>query len=785
MSIRKNILVTMLIFTLLAASFTAGTLISKPSYATITSEGNWSIPGDYVKGELEEHTFTVTQTGKYYFELTGESGGIGYAKLGSLQSVDLYGWGGIGGNVEGTAMLTAGDVVTIGIEPGPAAIYIAHPRGGSKPYINHHYGGKGGDAIYVEVNGEMLIGAGGGGGKASHAPSSVPPANLVNSGIFGPGGQGTAGYGNTADPNTISGQSGANYFDATRLISWSAPNINKTTGFKITLMSTTNGTYNRSDVITSSYTISTMDNNGDRGFVFAGTISKDARVTETGTYIIECSGEGHQFMAGYSSAEVNYGGRIIAEIYLEAGDYIQANVVPGGATYWGDERGKGGKATLVSVNGTPILGAGGSGGHGYYHNKSSGKTFFYTGGSVNTTNNATFGSGSGGIYDMYVPNSAACVTHYGQPGSGGSGVGQAGDAGSNYLNDSLATLISTPNDGRDAYYIVKMEGARDYIPKIPFGKYKQMPALAIVDDTTLSDGTCETFTAQLPYALYEITLNGGLYGGSLVGSMMLKQGDKLYFTQIPTYISGGNGGYLGGNAVSVYYDDAFSTDPEVLIAGVGGGAMNANDTGIGQAGGNKTIYYNYGEFTEMTGTVGSSIFGSGGSSTTQAPGNPGADGLINDLYGNGASPGEGAANFVDTGYLTSYTSSPNSGVTIPTGNFSIRLVSLGTPDQIAAIETLKNIADLQKRLTVLEAPIITCQDGVPFETRVHTYSHITHTAIAVDGIQVLNEDLEDGYIVVKGSVNGVGYHDIFIHGLKFTFNVLESPNSSNVNVLLE
>lgn len=774
MSIRKNILVTVLIFTLLAASFTAGTLTSKPSYATITSEGNWSVPGDYIEGGLEEYTFTVTQSGTYLIELTGEQGGPGMTTGYRLNS---YQWGALGGNISGTIDLTVGDVLTTTIAVGSA--------GGSRTSGDYVcYGGKGGDSISVSLNSTLLMTAGGGAGGAGQLNGQIQPTNRGNTGIPGPGTPGNT--------TTTQGTSGANYINTSLLSNTSEPHTARTPGFRYTLISSVNGVLNRENIITSTHAISTQDSNGNSGFIFAGTVSKSATIEEDGFYIIECSGQGHQFVNGYSSSDgqVNYGGRILARIFLNEGDYIQSYIVPGGPSHWNDVPGIGGNATLITINGIPVVGAGGSGGHGYdYSSGSSTRNYFQTGQSVTTTNNLTFSSGGGGGRARYVSGvSSQSLNLEGSSGSGGTGVAgvaQGGGAGTNYLDTNLATLISEPNNGRNAYYIVKKEGARDYIPKLSLGKYSNIGNLAIVDDLATNTDTCKSFTAQLPYALYEITLNGGLYGGSLVGSMMLKQGDKLYFTQIPTYISGGNGGYLGGNAVSVYYDDVFSTDPEVLIAGVGGGAMNANDTGVGQAGGNKTIYYNYGEFTEMTGTVGSSIFGSGGSSTTQAPGNPGADGLIYDLYKNGASPGEGAANFVDTGYLTSYTSSPNSGVTIPTGNFSIRLVSLGTPDQIAAIETLKNIADLQKRLTVLEAPIITCQDGVPFETRVHTYSHITHTAIAVDGIQVLNEDLEDGYIVVKGSVNGVGYHDIFIHGLKFTFNVLESPNSSNVNVLLE
>jgi hypothetical protein len=778
MNTRKNILVTMLIFTLLAASFTAGTLISKPSYATITSEGNWSVPGDYVEGGLEEYTFTVTQSGEYLFQLTGEQGGTGYV-TGYRHSTNTI--GALGGSTSAVAQLQTGDIITIGTAPGSAGGYKV--QSGSS-YNTYYYGGKGGNSIYLEVNGTMYLGAGGGGGgSAAGNIGQMQPANVQNNGIFGPGTGGDVVY--------VDGESGGNYFNTSVLTNMTEPNIARNAGFKITLISNT-GTLSRGDQITTTHAISTKDSNGDDGFIFAGTISKGTTIKESGFYIIECSGQAHGYKQEYTPCNPNYAGRITARAYLEAGDYIEGIMVPGGSSLWG-LAGYGGTASLVTVNGIPLVGAGGAGGPGYnYYINSNGSSrgSFAAGGSVTTINNASFGSGGGGGWSRWVTGSTSYTLNLpGSIGSGGvmgaPGPAGGGGAGTNLLDTNLATLISQPNDGRDAYYIVKMEGARDYIPKIPFGKYKQMPALAIVDDTTLSDGTCETFTAQLPYALYEIILKGGQWGGQLVGSMMLKQGDKLHFSQILTYMSGGNGGNLGGNGILVYYDDAFSTTPEVLIAGVGGGTKNANDTGVGQAGGNKTIYYNYGEFTEMTGTVGSSIFGSGGSSTTQAPGNPGADGLINDLYGNGASPGEGAANFVDTGYLTSYTSSPNSGVTIPTGNFSIRLVSLGTPDQIAAIETLKNIADLQKRLTVLEAPIVTCQDGVPFETRVHTYSHITHTAIAVDGIQVLNEDLEDGYIVVKGSVNGVGYHDIFIHGLKFTFNVLESPNSSNVNVLLE
>jgi hypothetical protein len=171
-------------------------------------------------------------------------------------------------------------------------------------------------------------------------------------------------------------------------------------------------------------------------------------------------------------------GRLMAYVSLKAGDILTSTVIAGGAR--GDVSGctnpdyrhafvheNGAAGCLVSLNGSPLIGAGGRTGNSAYF-----KSKPYTLGTVPATpvseiNNQYFSSGAGGSMNGYGGSGWGLYGFY--KGSNGATIngcvaaiapdkGSAGDysdiakitvaqSGSNYLDTSRATLVSAPNNG--------------------------------------------------------------------------------------------------------------------------------------------------------------------------------------------------------------------------------------------------------------------------------------------------------------------------------------------------
>lgn len=163
-------------------------------------------------------------------------------------------------------------------------------------------------------------------------------------------------------------------------------------------------------------------------------------------------------------------GRLMAYVQLKQGDILTSQVLAGGSagnnrTYGDNEyhsprASKGGDAYIIYLNGTPLIGAGGTGGKSYWATgQGTSGDYYIDPNAYGTTayDNSHFSSGAGG-WHYHGRGGRSGSTWYGTYGYGGAGNTIAGCTpannttspvgnGSNYLDTSRATLISAPNNG--------------------------------------------------------------------------------------------------------------------------------------------------------------------------------------------------------------------------------------------------------------------------------------------------------------------------------------------------
>lgn len=180
---------------------------------------------------------------------------------------------------------------------------------------------------------------------------------------------------------------------------------------------------------------------GSMGGLASGSVCS---VSETGSYKIEVYGGNG---SGYSNAG---GGHIIATTKLKKGDILKVVFLEGGTAPSADKYGNGGGASILYLNDSPLVGAGGRGGQSWYFQRGSTVTeTYYPAEPVVSINNALFSSGGGGgtngnVYGYHEGSNGNTISGC-TPASGGA-YNSGGVSGCNYLDTSRAVLVSQPND---------------------------------------------------------------------------------------------------------------------------------------------------------------------------------------------------------------------------------------------------------------------------------------------------------------------------------------------------
>ncbi|QIB69790.1 hypothetical protein Ami103574_10865 [Aminipila butyrica] len=171
----------------------------------------------------------------------------------------------------------------------------------------------------------------------------------------------------------------------------------------------------------------------------------------TGRYKINIVGGATAGGYGRADQKISYGGNLTGVISLKKGDVIKYVELAGGPSSTDSTQalaatssGKygGGKASMVYINGTPIIGAGGAGGVIITYSPS-----FYVDlhEGVTAINNSKFSSGSGGTSPAYESYSRGNTI----PGCEPAGIGStwAGYSGYNYLASGIIDLVEQTNNG--------------------------------------------------------------------------------------------------------------------------------------------------------------------------------------------------------------------------------------------------------------------------------------------------------------------------------------------------
>lgn len=181
-------------------------------------------------------------------------------------------------------------------------------------------------------------------------------------------------------------------------------------------------------------------------------------VKQNGKYKVTITGEK---AANYGTYAIGgYGGALSGYINLEYGDELSIAIYNGG-TAGHNRTTAGGKAIMLFLNGTPVIGAGGGGGCSAYDTQYSGTEQYYNGPSVGagqppTIINETFSAGGGGTF-TYQPRTGGASVYPGGPGETWEECtpAAAGTAGTNYLDQNYVTLIDMPNQSTSISFLVE------------------------------------------------------------------------------------------------------------------------------------------------------------------------------------------------------------------------------------------------------------------------------------------------------------------------------------------
>ena len=150
------------------------------------------------------------------------------------------------------------------------------------------------------------------------------------------------------------------------------------------------------------------------------------------------------------------GGNLTGLIQLKQGDVLRAQVIVGGtggnaSAWWGAHSGHAGaSAMIIYVNEVAILGAGGAAGaNGTRIFGPSPSTAVASNGSTSRIDNSMFSSGGGGTGRVIlIGDSNLSESRAGNPGNTipGSMAAAPAQPGQNFLNTSLVSLVSQPNN---------------------------------------------------------------------------------------------------------------------------------------------------------------------------------------------------------------------------------------------------------------------------------------------------------------------------------------------------
>lgn len=315
-------------------------------------------------------------------------------------------------------------------------------------------------------------------------------------------------------------------------------------------------------------------------------------------------------------------------------------------------------------------------------------------------------------------------------------------------------------------------------------------------------------------------------GGYLSGYVNLKAGDVLYVTMgnemagasAPTSGSQSFKSAAGGNAVDVRLNGD-TLDDIIMVAGGGGGASGIYVPDAYSISVPSYNYY-YARQTAIPGPAGgdggeeciaepqfnhSANIGGGGSGATgafknfEAPdfptmpkngfnGGPDFQGGLGGVYSGfsynpstqkftiNVTSGLGGKNFVNTTYVTEYNSVK--------GISSLQTFKI-TFVQFSQITEL-DVMNLIKQNT--QTPMLVVVAGIEFSFNVPVYDHVSQGIETLDTgqgeITIKNLDQTDGIIEVNGLIYQPGYYWIPYKEKMFYLQALESPDSSNITVLL-
>ena len=325
---------------------------------------------------------------------------------------------------------------------------------------------------------------------------------------------------------------------------------------------------------------------------------------------------------------------------------------------------------------------------------------------------------------------------------------------------------------------------------------------AVGDSITRSylDGQDFTFTASVK-ANYSIELKGPqgtAPGGATTATVPLDIGDVLtiYLGQGASAAGENGNGYgdTGTHKATVMLNETL-----IMVAGGGGATGATGSTGSTQSGYNKCSQFgctlgstsatNHYEYAGSGGAGGTG--GAGGASTVTAgsPGSPGSSATAwtnvsgshrhTSAGGTGGTGGSGGASytnptFCSTPQLLHGTNPGQSSITINMG------------EEILPPLDSKLILQVKKEiLAEINENQITVVKSRPFDITLFADDSVEPTEIAGSSYryQVYNPDKTDGLVRITGRVDTTGCEVLSIPALQLLVNVIEEPDSSNVNVV--
>lgn len=288
---------------------------------------------------------------------------------------------------------------------------------------------------------------------------------------------------------------------------------------------------------------------------------------------------------------------------------------------------------------------------------------------------------------------------------------------------------------------------------------------------------------------------GQKYGGNITGICYLNSGDVLKVSIIEGGAGGKYGsstGQQGGSAIIIYINNK----PLIGAGGAGGGYASRGQASIDILDAESVTLLNNSKFSSGGGGGAND-----GGSSKLANGNPGKTitGCTAATAGTHGAGGAAGANYMDQSVMN-YVEMTNDSTEVSFKVEYIKATESDSYDSMAQIAVNTNgiaqIATNTNRIaTVLEnqggnetieestMQVVNVVAGQSFAINVNGKLDRTGS-FTTEGVTVIENSTEDNFLYITGTINSTGARDLLFSNTIIPFNVIEEPNSANIEVII-